>query len=169
MYWYQFFFGCGTNSSYGCEIYEVRNLRFTRAATRETRSSRFPTRSDINWCVQAQKTDWDVRSKGILLQLYHGNLAYVMIILFINIELLIDINCLHRDYPVIYIKHIRKCIRYDIQFRGVCKSGSVGREHVIVHNMSLSQSITRSSPTSYIYFFFFILFHSCLILFQYLL
>ena len=57
----------------------------------------------------------------------HGNLAYVMIMLFINIELLMIDNYLSRGYPGQLHEALCKCIGMIFGLKGIYKSGSVGR------------------------------------------
>ena len=52
----------------------------------------------------------------ISLKFNRGNMAYVIIILFINIKLFIDRH-LSKGFPVSYIKHFCKCIDMIFTFR----------------------------------------------------
>ena len=65
-------------------------------------------------------------------ELSHGNLAYVMIILFINIKLLMIDNYLSKGFPgqlhEALCKYICTIFAQRVHVR-ICKSGSVGSVH----------------------------------------
>ena len=76
-----------------------------------------------------------------------------MIILFVNIKLLIY-SLLSKEFPGQLHEALRKLYWYDIGFKCVCKSGSVGRVRRYLRQIVLSLGIPGSSPTVYFSFFF---------------